>query len=299
MKIQEIIDILDKEFDVKNVKDYWNFMFDDLFNSKVEESFVTGSQTGLVIKSGEEINKIYTAFAPSNGVLKEIQKKGIVGSLLIVKHPMDWNGSFKGTAFIHLTSEDFKIMEDMQISLYSLHTPMDKNRNDLVVSTAYGFAKIIGLEVEQEFAQESDNNPQIELGLIGNVKEKTIQDLKDSISKKINYNVKCFEFGDDLSSEIKKVAVVTGGGFVPKIIQEAKNLGVNVYVTGVITPNSSEYSKENYPNEFKQVENVGVTILGCSHYLTEKHAMEMSIPYFSTICKSEFVEDPDYKSKLE
>lgn len=296
MELNKLLKTFDREFQVNKVIDNWEFAINSLFLNYVEKSFMIGTQTGLVIRNGEEINRIYTAFSPSVFVLNQIKKKGIKGSLLIVKHPFDWDGSKTGTGFISFTQKEYDLMKEMQISIYSLHTPMDKNRNDDIVSTAYGFAKVIGLKVEKEFASEGERNPSILLGLIGRVKETNYDELVNRISKQLNYKVKTLKLNN---GSITKVAIVTGGGFVPEIIEEAKKLGVNTYITGVMSQNASEYSKNNFPIEFNAVKNIGVNIIGCSHYLTEKWAMEFSIPYFSKYCESEFIEDLDAYTKLE
>ena len=99
--------------------------------------------------------------------------------------------------------------------------------------------------------------------------------------------------------EIERVAVVTGGGFVQELIQEAKNKGCKTYITGIITPNSSKYSKTNYPPTLEAIKKIRINLIGASHYLTEKWAMEFSVPYFMQFCKTEFIEDASALKKLE
>jgi len=87
---------LDREFDVENVVDEWQWLFDDLFIRKSEESFRRPQHhSGLAIKNSDKIDKIYTAFAPSKYVLEEIRRRGVRNSLLVVKHPFDWDGQWK------------------------------------------------------------------------------------------------------------------------------------------------------------------------------------------------------------
>ena len=295
MELAKVVAILDKEFDVENVKDDWSWQFDPLFLKKSVGNFRrTNHNTGLLIKNSEEVKKIYAAFSPSRYVLEEIHLKGITNVLLIVKHPFDWDGRRNGLGFLHFKDRDYQLMEGMGISIYSLHTPMDKNRNDSVVSTAYAFAKLIKLKVEEEFASE-DINPNLLLGLIGKVNEKKLSVFIKRLNSLLDYKVKLRKSNDFVG----KVAIVTGGGFVPKIIQEAKDRGVNTYITGIITPNASEYSKQNYKRTLFEANKVGINIIGASHYLTEKWAMQYSLPFFSEICKSEFIEDKEALNLLE
>ncbi len=296
MDLHKIVDILDTEFDVAHVQDDWGWMFDRLFVHKSVPAFRTLSQNiGLMIANSNEVNKIYTAFSPSRYVLEEIRMRGVVNVLLVVKHPFDWDGRRNGVGFLHFTERDYQLMESMGISIYSLHTPLDKNRNDLVVSTAYAFAKVVKMKVEREFASESKNNPDLLLGLIGKVNDGKLSALVKRLNNLLDYRVHVRKVND----EVGKVAIVTGGGFVPRIMEEAKELGVNTYLTGIITPNTSEYDKKNYKTTLSQANKVGINVIGCSHYLTEKWAMQYSVPYFSQICKAEFVEDKEALNLLE
>lgn len=296
MDLLNVVKTLDEEFDVENVFDDWSWNFDNLFIKYSLPQFRKPNRnTGLMIKNSNEVNKIYTAFSPSRYVLESIRLKGIVNSLLIVKHPFDWDGRRHGEGFIKFKDIDYQLMEGMGISIYSLHTPMDKNRNDSLVSTAHGFAKAIKFRALEEFAIESENNPHLKIGIIGKVNDKNLNALTKRLSSTLNYKVKVRKSSD----EVGKVAIVTGGGFVPRLIQEAKELGVTTYLTGIITPNDSEYSKANYKKTSKEIQKIDINVIGCSHYLTEKWAMQYSIPFFSTLCKSEFVEDKEALNVLE
>ncbi len=98
---------------------------------------------------------------------------------------------------------------------------------------------------------------------------------------------------------VGRVAIVTGGGFVPELIREAKEKGCNTYITGIITANASEYSKTNYSKTLGSVKKIGFNLIGASHYLTEKWAMEFSVPYFQQFSETEFIEDKSALKRLE
>lgn len=295
MELAKVVKKLDSDFNIENVNDDWHWLFDELFIEKSLASFrKPGKNTGLMIKNSDEIHKIYTAFSPSRFVLEEIRMRGIVNVLLVVKHPFDWDGRRNGPGFINFKDRDYQLMEGMGISIYSLHTPLDKNRDDKVVSTAYGFAKAIKMKVEGEFGLEPSNQG-MKIGLIGKVPEKKLSDFTKRLKTTLDYSVKVNKVND----EVGKVAIITGGGFIPEIIEQAKNLGVNTYITGIISPNASAYDQATYKDKFSKIKKLNINVIGCSHYLTEKWAMEYSIPYFSDICKSEFIEDKEALNLLE
>lgn len=295
MELSKVIDVLDEEFDVGNTKEDWSFMFDPLFLKKSVVSFRTPKKNvGLMIKSSNEVNKIYTACFPSRYVLEAIRMKGIFNCLLIVKHPFDWDGRRNGKGFIHFDEIDYRLMEGMGISIYSLHTPLDKNRNDKVVSTAYSFAKVLKLKVESEFCSDREN-PKFTIGLIGRVPEGKVDVLAKRLSSVLDYKVKVRK----VDYAIGRVAVVTGGGFEADIMQEAKDAGASTFITGIITPNASEYCKKNYAKTLSYSNKVGLNVIGCSHYLTEKWVMESLVSYLSGVCKAEFIEDKEARNLVE
>ncbi len=294
--LEEICGKLDQEFEIDRIVDDWSFCFDDHFRSKAEKSFLREKRnSGLFLKFGHTVNHIYTAFSPSSYVLEEIKRRGIKNTLLVLKHPFDWNGSATGQGFYHFTEEDYKLMEEMELSLYSLHTPWDKNRNDAFVSTAYGFAKTIGFQPEKEFANDP-SNPRLQLGLIGTLPVKDFEELRILLKEKLDYDVKFFKKHD----RANRVAIVTGGGFIPSIIQQAKDADCDVYITGIITPNASVWSKEHYPNTKAKVDQIDINVVGASHYLTEKFGPQLSLEYFRQLgCPAEFIEDEQALKKLE
>jgi putative NIF3 family GTP cyclohydrolase 1 type 2 len=296
MDLSHIRSILDTEFDIDNVDDDWSFCFDRLFIKKsVPEFRKAMKNTGLMIANSHDIQKIYTAFSPSRYVLEEIQMRGIANTLLVVKHPFDWDGRRNGPGFIKFTERDYQLMESIGISIYSLHTPMDKDRNDSVVSTAYAFAKAIKLKATEEFARESESYPNMNIGVIGKMNFTALDDILKYLASTLNYRPKVRRIND----RVGKIAVVTGGGFIPRIMEEARDRGVNTYITGVITPNDSEYSRKNFRATLSEANKIGINVIGCSHYLTEKWAMQYSLPYFAGICKAEFIEDKEALNMLE
>ncbi len=295
MDLKKIVAILDKEFEIADVKDDWQWFFDKLFIKKSLPSFRTPEHnTGLMIMNGQEIQKIYTAFAPSRYVLEEIHMKGMVHSLLIVKHPFDWDGRRNGKGFIHFTERDYQLMEASSISIYSLNTPLDKNRNDKVVSSAYSLAKVLKLKVEEEFGIESEHNPEMTIGLIGRMQETKLSALIKRISTVLDYKIKLRKVND----HVGRVAVVPGE-CNPRLIEEAKEREVSTYITGSITPHDSDYCRKHYAQDFAAVKKMNMNIIGCSHYLSEKWAMLFSLPYFSQLGKAEFIEDKEALNLLE
>lgn len=294
--LTEVCDKLDQEFAIDEVKDDWSFSFDDLFRKHAVAKFLVPERnTGLFLQFGKKVGHIYTGFAPSKYLLHEIKRRGIRDALLVVKHPFDWDGSLTGQGFLPFSEDDYKLMEEIGLSFYSLHTPWDKNRNDTFVSTAYGLAKALDFQVESEFADDPAN-PGLKLGLIGTLPTSDFNEVVDLLQARLGYRPK---YINKLPSA-KRIALVTGGGFISSIIAEAKAQGCDTYITGIITPNASEWSRSRHPQTQAKVEAIGINVIGASHYLTEKFAPQRSLKFFEQFgVPVEFIEDAEALNKLE
>ncbi len=111
----------------------------------------------------------------------------------------------------------------------------------------------------------------------------------------LGYRVKVFKKHE----HVGKIAIVTGGGFLPSLMREALDLGCDTYITGIITVNASEYGLNSYPKTKAAVDLLPINVLGASHYLTEKWAPQFSVPYFEQFAPSSFIEDESALQKLE
>jgi putative NIF3 family GTP cyclohydrolase 1 type 2 len=296
MELARIVSHLDADFAIHEVTDDWSHMFDELFIEKSLASFrKKGKNTGLMIQNSHEIQHIYLAVSPSRYVLEEIRMRGIVNCLLIVKYPFDWDGRRNSPGFLPFTEREYQLMEGMSISVYSLHVPLEKNRTQLVVSSAQGCARFMKLKVTEEL-QGVGACGALKNGVIGTVSEKKLSQLVKRLTGVLDYRVKVQQAGGEF---VGKVALVPGQGLLPAFIAHAQERGVTTYITGVISPNASKYDRLTYKERFRAVRKLGVTLLGCSMYLTEKWALVYSLPYFSTICKSAFIEDKEALNLLE
>lgn len=296
LALTEVCDLLDREFAIDEIKDDWSFSFDDLFKKYAVPKFLQPERnTGLFLQFGKKVRHIYTGFAPSKYLLQEVKRRGIQDAMLVVKHPFDWDGSATGQGFLPFTEDDYRLMEEMRLSIYSLHTPWDKNRNDTFVSTAYGLARALDFKVESEFADDP-SNPGLQLGLIGTLPIDHIEGVVEFLATRLGHRPK---YMHKLPSA-KRIALVTGGGFISSIIAQAKALGCDTYITGIITPNDSEWSKSKYPQTHAKVDAIGINVIGASHYLTEKFAPEQSLKFFEQFgVPVEFIEDKEALNKLE
>lgn len=295
MKLATISSVLDGKFEVSSIKEDWSWAFDSLVpKQRMTESFQKRS-VGLFMAPGDEVTKIYTSCFPGRFVLSEIEKRGTKDVLLVTKHPFDWDGK---RGFIPFQEDEIELIKRLRINIYSLHTPLDKCRNESgLFSTAYAFAKAIGLKPDGEFASEGKANPMMRIGVYGRVIDQDISILSRSISARIRHDVKAWSHSP---GPVRKVGIVTGGGDERKLIAEAKGLGIDTYITGVTQPNAWPPSVERSAEFFATAKKFSINIIGASHYLTEKFALELSMPYFSRLgVPAEFIEDLEAWNRLD
>lgn len=118
--------------------------------------------------------------------------------------------------------------------------------------------------------------------------------MKKHIDNSLKYDTSLFAYGDDM---VQNVGIVTGGGDFSEAIKVCRKLDINVYITGCTGKCQNPFSKKQSQEFHKMAKKLKVNVLGCSHYLTEKWAMEMSVPFFNRLVPTEFIED-EYQIRM-
>ncbi len=280
MKEQELYKKLEVDFKLDECSDDWS-------NTDFDANFVTENfrkrYMGILMDNTEEIGKVYTAVFPSEKVMQNILEKNEQNILLFTHHPVDWKIKDGQSPFVNLNSALLKRLKENKISIYTLHTPLDRNGE---YSTSINFAKALGIKQVGEFAEYFG----FLSGAIGKTGCKNISEMAEVFKKAVGHDVKIWNYGTD---EIRdgKVAIVAGGGCDAEILSEISQLGVNTFLTGVTFHNNYEPSIEAH----KIAKENKVNMLGGTHYSTEKFACIKMTEYFEKLgLKSEFVEgDPD------
>ena len=112
-----------------------------------------------------------------------------------------------------------------------------------------------------------------------------------------NKKLNIFKFGTE---EVGYVGFVPGGGNDAEWLQEAYDLGVRTYITGCTNRCKHPYAKAKTKRFLAKAKELKLNIIGASHYLTEKWAMEMSIPFFRKYgLPVEFLENKEQYKRLD
>lgn len=295
MKIDTLVRRIKKDWNVDKYPEDWNFVIkeDEKIKAKATPEFLKDHR-GLIFKNSKEVNKIFLTCFPSNYVLREIARNRNNNDVLLISHhPFDWNGIDMG--FIRYSDKEYRLMEDRGISVMFMHVPWDATRNDKDrVSTGWGTAKKLGMKVKGDFFNYHGAN----CALYGTLPVKTMTSLEEHIKNRLgNKKLNVFRYGSD---EVGLVGFVPGGGNGPDEMEEAHKLGVNTYLTGCTNKSNHPYAVAKSKEFLDLAKEYKINVIGASHYLTEKWAMQYSVPYFRKFkMPVKFIEDLDQMKKLD
>ncbi|MDP3918806.1 MAG: Nif3-like dinuclear metal center hexameric protein [Nanoarchaeota archaeon] len=281
MKSKDLYKRLKKDFVKKGMTDEWIEDMADI-QEFISDEFKK-EEMGLVCDFNEEVYKVYTAVFPSDKVMKEILKKNEEKVMLFVHHPMIWNLDKAPPIFYNMNKNLLKKFKESKISIFNYHVPLD---NFSEYSTSNSLAKAFGLKVVKKFAPYHGGMA----GVICNTKLDTIEDVKKRVEDVVGHKVKLYKNGDE---ELRKVAVIAGGGFELEEMKNAYKEGCNLFITGVTQ--KSDFHKKNHEWAMKN----GMNVIGATHYSTEKFACINMCDYFKKLgIDSEFIEDSPMKEDM-
>lgn len=286
MNAKKLYQKLNNDFKINECQDDWsNIDFDADF---VTENF-RKRYIGILVDNTDEIQKVYTAVFPSEKVMNEVLKSGEKNIMLFTHHPVDWKIRPGQSPFVNFNTDLLQKFRDNKISIYTLHTPLDRNGE---YSTSVNFLKALGIAQEGEFAEYFG----FLSGVIGKTNYKNVSEMAEKFEKAVGHKVKIWNYGTD---EIKdgKVAVVAGGGNDPEILSEVAKLGINIFLTGVTYPNQ-DYEPSILAH--KVAKGNKINMIGGTHYSTEKFACIGMTEYFEKLgIPAEFLQDDPDMGDLE
>jgi putative NIF3 family GTP cyclohydrolase 1 type 2 len=226
---------------------------------------------------------------PEEKVLNHLLKLKQSYLLLFTHHPMIWDPTLSGLPFKNIPKQYLPKLEKQKISIYNLHTPLDKNGG---YSTSISLAKALEIKPKQEFF----NYYGVKVGIIGKTSENKASSIAKILQTVVGHQVKLWKYGKD---EIRdsRVGLVAGGGNYPEAIKELGSNGVNLYVTGVSTLNTDYQPSIRFHEIAKDLQ---INIISGTHYSTEKFAFISMTEYFSKLgIISEFIEGNYFLEDLE
>ena len=272
----ELYNLLENDFELSKCTDDWSQISSNSYISP----YFRNRYMGILCDNAKEIEKVYTAVFLNNNIVGKILERNEENFLIFTHHPMQWDIT-KLQCFENLSPDYFPILAKRNISVYTLHTPLDKNGP---YSTTMNFVKSLGLTPKSEFYDYFGHK----VGIIAKSPFNSIAELTKVAEKTVNHRASLYIYGD---SEIKNgtIASIAGGGNIPEVINYIADAGINTMVTG-ITKCNPYYQPSLDAHEIAKRR--GINLIGTTHYSSEKFACIEMVKYFEALgLEAEFIED--------
>lgn len=276
MNTKQLFQHLDRDFILPECDDNWSEInFNEFYTNNFKEKFM-----GLVLDNANHIERVYTAVFASEKVIKHLINNNVTDSLLFTHHPMAWDIT-KRPIFAEISQEHLQALRDRRISLYSLHTPLDRNSD---FSTSVNLTRAFGANILEGFGDYHG----YQIAVIAQVKEKNMEELKLHYEEAVGHSVKLYPYGKS-SIENGLVAFCAGGGNEPAFYNFLISKGITTYITGITAINNDyQPSVDAHQNAKKHK----INVIGGTHYSTEKFACIKIKEYFDKFgLFCEFIED--------
>lgn len=266
MKAHEIYSKLDADFIKPGLNDAWAQYMPELAEFLCE-NFKARSM-GLTCDHSVEIKKAYTAVFPSDNVMRSIIDDGAQEALLFLHHPSDWDLGKAPNVFQHMNRELLTEFRARKISIYTLHVPLD---NYGPYSTSVSLARALGLEIQKPFFEYCGGLA----GIIGVTARSTITELLTDFEMVIRHRASCYQYGREVIAG-GRVAVIAGGGNDAGAYEKISAEKVDILVTGITKLTTHKPSEKAH----QRAKELGINIIGGTHYSTEKFACLAMCDYF-------------------
>ncbi|NLM05782.1 MAG: Nif3-like dinuclear metal center hexameric protein [Tissierellia bacterium] len=247
------------------VKDIFEFIDDFAPFTSQEEFDNSGMLLGNMDASVSKI--LFTLDVSIEGIDYAINKNC---DLIVSHHPL----IFEPLKQIDTSNERGQILANIiknDISVISAHTNLDKAKRGV----NFILAELVGL-TEKEVLVKDSTHDGMGFGMVGNIDEVETMEYIKALKEKLNlptvriYNAK---------GKIKRLAVVGGSG--ASFLDDAKNAGADLLITGDLKYHDAQYAKE-----------IGITVADFGHFYTEykgfKYLIEELKEKFSNIEIEEF-----------
>jgi len=202
---------------------------------------------GLQVEGKAQIKHIVSGVTASQALIDAaIEQKA---DALVVHHGFFWRG--EDARIVGIKRQRIQALLGSGISLLAYHLPLDAHP---VLGNNAQLALRLGLNVEGQFGPE-----QPAIGLYGKLSEPTlISDFLSTIEQQLNRAPTHIPCEVD---KIQKVAWCTGGA--QSYIQAAVELGVDAYISGEISEQTTHIARE-----------CGVHYIAAGHHATERYGAQ-------------------------
>lgn len=241
------------------------------------------STMGLQYHHTDIVNKVYTATFVSDEVVDVIVSRGETDVLLFTHHPVAQKEDLTKDS-PPLTDELVEKLRNNRISVFNYHIPLDRVSP---WSPGTNLAKALGLTPYEEFYEQN----QVRMGLLCQTPFTTLTQFAQKVEETLGHEIKIYPYGGEELPD-GRIALMGGGASNPDIYQWLRARGIRVFLTGMTSPDIP-WAAHNHAEAKKH----GVSIIGGTHYSTEKYAPMEMVKFFEKLgLDAEFLpETPNFK----
>jgi len=204
----------------------------------VEDS--RNAMNGLQVENDGTVSRLAVAVDACQATIDRAVERG--ANLLLVHHGLFWGGL---EPVVGRHARRLRALLQHNLALYSAHIPLDLHPE---VGNNAVLARRLGITAPSFFGDYLGQ----ELGVVGELPT-TREDLGARVEQLLGVEPHVIATGP---SEVKRVAVISGGG--GGMIAEAARAGADTYVTG-----------EGTHHTYFDAEELGVNVIYAGHYATE------------------------------
>jgi putative NIF3 family GTP cyclohydrolase 1 type 2 len=284
VELNEIVKELDTFFDLENwppdpaMKDWvpkacerTGYDYREIFEPGFCEKF-----NGLMLRAGGDVKHVFGSSFATPDVMKSIFDSGIGDALLFLHHPVDMEVCGRG--FLPIPASAITELQKRRISIYGCHAPLDCHDE---IGTNAAIVEALGVSVEKSFLEYGRGYA----GRIGSIKPESTSALLKRIME--IFDVRRLEIGGCLNTEVRRMAIVAGGGDDLEHLEDARKSSCDMFLTGEWYPRytpEDDAGKELVARSKKEIyefsRKTRMILVGASHAASEFLVMKTQMKQY-------------------
>lgn len=209
------------------------------------ERFTDYCPNGLQVEGSSEVKKVVSGVTASMALLEAAKKAG--ADVVLVHHGYFWKG--EDASVVGLKRKRLKFLLENEMSLLAYHLPLDAHKS---LGNNAQLARLLEIDIT---AWSGNQNILAQGELAG---AQSLRRFTEHLTKKLNRTPLVIGQQDKV---LRKVALCTGGA--QAYMQEAIDLGVDVFISGEISEQTVHLARES-----------GVAYIAAGHHATERYGVQ-------------------------
>lgn len=221
---------------------------------------------GLQTDHCRQVERVYTATFASREVFDALERSDARRCVLFTHHPVPQR-PVNASDYPPISKEDLALMRAREISLFSYHIPLDRNGP---FSPGTNLVRALDATPREAFYFQNGVN----MGLICDSPFHTAEEAADALGALLGHRTSLYPYGGSDGS----LAVMCGGSKDATICELLRAQGCNAFITGVTSLRAAIC-----PPIHKAAQRAGVSLIGGTHYSTEKFAPMAMVDFFKAL----------------